>query len=371
MGAAFDLEPSAPMSQNLRDLKEMQIARVALITDRTRLLNRLKTQTLAINKRHTTARLTQITRQIRDLDGEIQTRITADKPTARAHHILCSIPPLGHVNMPCRAAGIGAITAAAVLIAPLMICHANHCRAMNAGNRNHESQTGGEPRRSGTDDAPVRPMERQGVHRENDPPDRFLILCTPGRTQTPARRALHASPCRHALQPGPQGNLRQTPGCRKTRQGRPHRPHAKAYRTGKRPRQSRSDLGAKRDLTKTDTLSFTMSAISVSLAGGLAPVVEDRGGVATPPRSHQARPCFRAAALSKFCKCSSVRNLRPRASCLTRSISSSSTTAGALHRLRCFSEPENCPATTAAGAGAGAPGVGIAANAAFRSASER
>ena len=109
MGAAFDLEPSAPMSQNLRDLKEMQNARVALITDRTRLLNLLKTQTLATNKRpitarHTTARLTQITRQIRDLDGEILTRITAEKPTARAHHILCSIP------------GIGAITAAAVLI---------------------------------------------------------------------------------------------------------------------------------------------------------------------------------------------------------------------------------------------------------------
>lgn len=104
MGAAFDLEPSAPMSQNMRDLKEMQIARVALITDRTRLLNRLKTQTLAINKRHTTARLTQITRQIRDLDAEIQARIVMDQPTARAHQILCSIP------------GIGAITAAAVLI---------------------------------------------------------------------------------------------------------------------------------------------------------------------------------------------------------------------------------------------------------------
>ena len=104
MGASFDLAPSAPMSQNLRDLKEIQIARVALITDRTRRLNRLKTQTLAINKRHTTARLTQITRQIRDLDGEIQTRITAEPPTARAHHILCSIP------------GIGAITAATVLI---------------------------------------------------------------------------------------------------------------------------------------------------------------------------------------------------------------------------------------------------------------
>ena len=183
MGAAFDLEPSAPISQNMRDLKEMQIARVALITDRTRLLNRLKTQTLAINKRHTTARLTQIARQIHDLDAEIQAGIAVDQPTARAHQILCSIPPLGHVkNMPCRATGIGAITAAAVLIDPLMIYCANHCRAMDARDWNHHPQTGGQSRRSGTHDAPVRTMERQGVHRENDPPDRFLILCTPRRT---------------------------------------------------------------------------------------------------------------------------------------------------------------------------------------------
>ena len=104
MGAAFDLEPSAPMSQNMRDLKEMQVARTALITDRTRLLNRLKTQTVAINKRHSTARLTQIARQIHDLDGEIRACIAAEQTTARAHQILCSIP------------GIGAITAAAVLI---------------------------------------------------------------------------------------------------------------------------------------------------------------------------------------------------------------------------------------------------------------
>lgn len=104
MGAAFDMEPSAQLSQNMRDLKEMQIARMAMITDRTRLLNRLKTQTVAINKRHTTARLTQITRQIRDIDGEIQARIDLEKPAARAHEILCSIP------------GVGAITAAAMLI---------------------------------------------------------------------------------------------------------------------------------------------------------------------------------------------------------------------------------------------------------------
>ena len=35
------------MSRNLRDLKELRIARLALIKDRTRLRNRLQTLTLA------------------------------------------------------------------------------------------------------------------------------------------------------------------------------------------------------------------------------------------------------------------------------------------------------------------------------------
>ena len=47
MGVAFALEPDAPMSQNLRDLKELRIARMALVKDRTRLKNRLQTPTLA------------------------------------------------------------------------------------------------------------------------------------------------------------------------------------------------------------------------------------------------------------------------------------------------------------------------------------
>ncbi len=64
----------------------MQVARVALNANLTRLLNRLKTQTLASNKHHTTARLTQITHQIRDLDGEIKAGIAGEQPIARAHH---------------------------------------------------------------------------------------------------------------------------------------------------------------------------------------------------------------------------------------------------------------------------------------------
>ena len=104
MGAAFTLEPDAPMSQNQRDLKELQIARQALVKDKTRLMNRLKTQTLAFTRRQTTLRLTQIARQMADIEAEMQTRLDACPDRARAHAILTSIP------------GIGAVSAAAILI---------------------------------------------------------------------------------------------------------------------------------------------------------------------------------------------------------------------------------------------------------------
>jgi len=48
MGSALDLVPDAPAGRNQHALKELQIARLALIKERTRLLNRSKTQTLAI-----------------------------------------------------------------------------------------------------------------------------------------------------------------------------------------------------------------------------------------------------------------------------------------------------------------------------------
>ena len=104
MGAAFKLEPDAPVSQNQRDLKELQIARQALVKDRTRLMNRLKTQNLAFTRQQTTLRLRQITRQFTEIDAEIGARIDAQQATAKAYAILTSIP------------GIGTITAAAILI---------------------------------------------------------------------------------------------------------------------------------------------------------------------------------------------------------------------------------------------------------------
>lgn len=102
MGAALGLEPGQVISKDQHELKELQIERTALIKDRTRLKNRLQTQTLTITRRQTRARLAQIERQLKAIEGEIETRLKRDR--ARAFNILKSIP------------GIGSATAAAILI---------------------------------------------------------------------------------------------------------------------------------------------------------------------------------------------------------------------------------------------------------------
>lgn len=104
MGTALDLVPDKPAVDGHNELKELQIARTALIKDGTRLKNRLKTQTLAITRRHTKARLAQIERQLIALQGEIAGLLKASANRARAYDILKSIR------------GIGDVVAAAILI---------------------------------------------------------------------------------------------------------------------------------------------------------------------------------------------------------------------------------------------------------------
>jgi len=103
MGAAFDLEPQAPCSKETLVLSDLHVARAGLIKDRTRLRNRAQTQDIALLKRLTKARLTQVERQVAELDAEIAALIKAHGATARNRDILCSMP------------GIGAVTAAAML----------------------------------------------------------------------------------------------------------------------------------------------------------------------------------------------------------------------------------------------------------------
>lgn len=104
MAAALELVPQAPMTETLRELKELQIARQALIKDRTRLANRIKTQKVAFAVKQGKVRMALIKRQLRDIDIEIRVRIGAEKPRARAFEILRSSP------------GLGAVSAAAILI---------------------------------------------------------------------------------------------------------------------------------------------------------------------------------------------------------------------------------------------------------------
>lgn len=104
MGRALDLQPDVPAREDHHALKELQVARTALVKDRTRLLNRIKTQTLALTKRRSRALLRQIEAALNELEAEIKTRLRATDQGALAHDILCSIP------------GIGEPTAAAILI---------------------------------------------------------------------------------------------------------------------------------------------------------------------------------------------------------------------------------------------------------------
>lgn len=97
MGAALALEPDAVISRNVRILRDLQVARTALIKERTRLRNRGHVQTNAVLRRQTRTRLTLVERQIAELDVEIAKRIDANENTARQRDILRSIPGLGQI----------------------------------------------------------------------------------------------------------------------------------------------------------------------------------------------------------------------------------------------------------------------------------
>ena len=97
MGAALELEPDVPVSKTTRVLKDLQLARTALVKDRTRLRNRSHIQSNKVLQRQTKARLDLVEKQVDQLDAEISKLIETDKTTARRRDILRSIPGLGPV----------------------------------------------------------------------------------------------------------------------------------------------------------------------------------------------------------------------------------------------------------------------------------
>ena len=98
MGNAFSLEPQPRTSGEQRDLKELHMARLALIKDRIRTLNRMKALTLALLKRQAKVRLSRLGRQIEDVDAAILALLQSIPETARANKIICSIPGLSKVS---------------------------------------------------------------------------------------------------------------------------------------------------------------------------------------------------------------------------------------------------------------------------------
>lgn len=104
MGVAFELAPDRPAEKDQHQLNELQSARIGLVKERARLLNRGKTQTLGILKRQSRARLGQIKRQLAELEAALLDLILECPKRARAFGILCSIP------------GIGQVTAVAILV---------------------------------------------------------------------------------------------------------------------------------------------------------------------------------------------------------------------------------------------------------------
>jgi transposase len=104
MGEVLDLPPRPCVSQTLAELKELHLARAALIKDRTAAKNRAKAITLPLLERQNKKRLVEIDAKIEEIDAAIESLILDDAPLARRFEILLSIP------------GVSKITAFALLI---------------------------------------------------------------------------------------------------------------------------------------------------------------------------------------------------------------------------------------------------------------
>lgn len=97
MGVALKLEPDVSISENQLILKDLEVARTALVKERARLLNRSHAQVNPVLKRQTKARLSLVDKQLTELNSEIARHIGSDQALERKREILCSIPGLGSI----------------------------------------------------------------------------------------------------------------------------------------------------------------------------------------------------------------------------------------------------------------------------------
>jgi len=96
MGALLELQARPARSEVLFELKELYVAREALVKDRTAAKNRGKALTLSLLKRQNAQRLEQIDRQIATVEAAILQFVQADASLADRFAILTSIPGLSN-----------------------------------------------------------------------------------------------------------------------------------------------------------------------------------------------------------------------------------------------------------------------------------
>jgi transposase len=104
MGAVLDLEGRPAKTETLHDLRELGVARQALVKDRIAATNREQIAVNPMIRRQLRARLKQIGAQLKEIDAAIASLVDADPGLSRRRDVLASIP------------GIGTVTAMAILI---------------------------------------------------------------------------------------------------------------------------------------------------------------------------------------------------------------------------------------------------------------
>jgi transposase len=104
MGSLLAIAPRLPRTELLNELKDLHMAREALVKDSTAAKNRAKNLSIPLLKCQNAERVAQIGRQKRAIEAEIMSRIEANSDLAASFAILTSIP------------GVSVITAFALII---------------------------------------------------------------------------------------------------------------------------------------------------------------------------------------------------------------------------------------------------------------
>lgn len=225
MGALLSLEPRPVRDAVLNDLKDLHLAREALVKDRTAAKNRAKAISLALLRRHNTDRLKQIEQQLAAVDAAIAALIEGDPVLAERFAILVSIP------------GVAAVTAAMLVTEMPELGRLDPKQAAAL--------------------AGLAPIARQSGQWKGKS---FVH----GGRKTGPPGSLHAGPRRHALQPGPESQIRPPRRSRKSTEASHHRRHAKARRPRQRPPQGAPNGDPKNRLIITDTPAPAMGAVRAS-----------------------------------------------------------------------------------------------------------